>query len=805
MPYVKGETLRTKLDREKQLGIDEAVKITPEVADALDYAHRHGVIHRDIKPENILLHDGRPMVMDFGIALAVSAAAGGRMTETGLSVGTPHYMSPEQAAAERHITARSDIYSLGCVLYEMLAGEPPHTGASVQQILLRIAGEEAPPVSQVRRNVPPNVAAALAKALEKVPADRFETARAFAGALTNPAFTTASAVHAAPAALPRLRLATCSLGAACVVLAGLATWGWLRPGPPQPVKQFSTSLRTQWEYLSITTAISPDGSEIVYADSTIDQLFLKRGTDLEPHPLPGTEGGLGPFFSPDGAWIGFFANGRLLKMPSAGGATTLLADSAGTPFPQGAWLDDGTIVYQGPNNQLRRVSTGGGPAQVLTRRSELRPWTDWPRALPDSRGVLFTRCSGRCDSTGVYVYDLRRDTVRLLYDGAVGAGYAPPGYVLYLTRDGRLLAAPWDNDRLAPTGPAVPVLEGIHSPNFVMSPSGTALYVLGAGSVFEDQSAPNAEAIWVSRTGRVEPVDPAWRFNTGTTNWGLSLSPDGHRLAIRLHTEAGQNIWIKQLPAGPLSRLTFYRDEDRAPRWSPDGKLVTFLSARPVGADTGQQMGTVWNRAADGTGEPRLVWGKGPESWTQGFWSPDGKWLILRGAGPANLWGGRDIYIVQPGTDSVARPLLATTDYDEQGPAISPDSRWIAYVSNETGTDEVFVRPFPGIDRGKWQISRGAVASAPLWAHHGHELFYAARDTMMWVTITPGPPFQAGEPRPLFIFPDGVGTGVVAGDMDISPDDRRFIMVRRLPAPPKLLQLVMVENLMAAVKAKVEH
>jgi len=189
MPYVEGETLRNKLDREKQLGVDEAVKLTTEVADALDYAHRHGVIHRDIKPENILLHDGRPMVADFGIALAVSAAAGGRMTETGLSLGTPHYMSPEQATAEKEITARSDVYSLASVLYEMLAGQPPHLGGSAQQIIMKIVTDQARPVTELRKAVPPNVAAALAKALEKLPADRFDSARAFAEALGNTHFT----------------------------------------------------------------------------------------------------------------------------------------------------------------------------------------------------------------------------------------------------------------------------------------------------------------------------------------------------------------------------------------------------------------------------------------------------------------------------------------------------------------------------------------------------------------------------------------------------------------------------------------
>ena len=204
MPFIEGETLRAKLDRESQLGVEEAVRITTQVADALDYAHRHGVIHRDIKPENILMHDGRPMVADFGIALAVSAAAGGRMTETGLSLGTPHYMSPEQATADKEITGRADIYSLASVLYEMLTGDPPHTGASAQQIIMKIITESAAPVTKARKNVPPNVAAALAQALEKLPADRFESAKAFAEALVNRAWTSAAMAEGGACGCDRL-------------------------------------------------------------------------------------------------------------------------------------------------------------------------------------------------------------------------------------------------------------------------------------------------------------------------------------------------------------------------------------------------------------------------------------------------------------------------------------------------------------------------------------------------------------------------------------------------------------------------
>jgi serine/threonine-protein kinase len=267
MPFIEGETLRDKLNRETQLGVDEAVRIAREVADALDYAHRHGVIHRDIKPENILLHDGRPMVADFGIALAVSAAAGGRMTETGLSLGTPHYMSPEQATAEKEISARSDVYSLASVLYEMLAGQPPHSGGSAQQIIMKIITEVAAPVTQLRKSVPPNVAAALGRALEKLPADRFASAKEFGDALANASFTIASSARgsATARAEPRrvARMVPLAIGAVLLIV---AAWGWFRPRPA-PTLHVSIHPLAGTNFLPNPrfAALSPDGQTVVFA------------------------------------------------------------------------------------------------------------------------------------------------------------------------------------------------------------------------------------------------------------------------------------------------------------------------------------------------------------------------------------------------------------------------------------------------------------------------------------------------------------------------------------------------------------
>jgi serine/threonine-protein kinase len=393
MPYIEGETLRTKLDREKQVGIEEAVKITTEVADALDYAHRHGVIHRDIKPENILLHDGRPMVADFGIALAVSAAAGGRMTETGLSLGTPHYMSPEQATAEKDITARSDIYSLASVLYEMLTGTPPHSGGSAQQIIMKIVTEEVAPVTRMRKAVPPNVAAAVSKALEKLPADRFDSARAFAEVLANPGFTSATTSARVPAA-SRPNRVTAVLGALVVLLAVALAWALWRgasPGAAASVVRFTvpvtsdsgdTSARGIIRRFSFKRlAFSPDGRRLVYEASERGHNVLyerQLGRDAEVRLSPADTGNSAlPFFSPNGAWLGFVAgrgdHWELRRMSLADRSVQTIGSLDSLGLVNGfAWGDDGMIVAAS-GDKLYRIPASGGSWTVRNWFTELRP------------------------------------------------------------------------------------------------------------------------------------------------------------------------------------------------------------------------------------------------------------------------------------------------------------------------------------------------------------------------------------------------------------------------------------------------
>jgi Tol biopolymer transport system component len=375
------------------------------------------------------------------------------------------------------------------------------------------------------------------------------------------------------------------------------------------------------------------------------------------------------------------------------------------------------------------------------------------------------------------------------------------------------MAAPWDNAALASTGRPVPVLDGIQAPGFLVSGEGTAYYLLGR-SEFAPGPVPNAVVVWVDRTGRVEPVDSTWQVNTGGTDngsigtdWGLALSPDGRRVALSLLTDLGTDIWIKQVPTGPVSRLTLYAGADRSPAWTPDGRAITFLSDRPISNISTPKANpfNVWEQAADGTGEARLLWGKdGP---TDAFWSPDGQSLVLGATRSTGASAQAEILAARPGVDSLARRIEVATGSNATGAALSPDSRWLAYVSNEQGANEVFVRPFPDVNGGKWQVSSGG-GSAPLWAHNGRELFYVASGKMNVVRIHPGPPFSAEPPRILFTIPDRVRAGSpVRGTFSITPDDQRFLMVRDnkwedMAGTPTL---VVVQNFFDELRAKLER
>ncbi len=803
MPFIDGETLRSKLDRETQLGIDEAVEITTAVADALDYAHRNGVIHRDIKPENILLHDGRPMVADFGIALALSAAAGGRMTETGMSLGTPHYMSPEQATAEKEITARSDVYSLGSVLYEMLTGDPPHTGSSAQQIIMKIVTDTARPVTELRKSVPTNVAAATAKSLEKLPADRFASAAEFGAALVNPGFTIAGGAVggvAAGGAAGISRRAFAGVAALAMICFAAALWGWLgRPTPPGPSRYALAPLPfNSAGYLGRQVTLSPDGATIVYMDSVGGfQLWIKTEDQAEAVPLTGTANGFGPQFSPDGAWVAFASEGKIKKVPRLGGSPVTIGDSAAGGGL--AWLDDGTILYRGSGESsttLRTVTSEGVP---------LREWNDSLFAgegavhlagLPGGGAALVSLCGETCITSRLVVLDLTSGAMRPVMGDVISAWPVGKDRVVFVRPDGGVFLGQFDARNARFRAPPVPVLEGVEvnssgAAGFVAARNGTALYRLGDGSATDGQLV---QALWVTREGVASQIDSNWTWqHTGQNNNGIALSPDGGRLAVATRDGGKEDLYVKQLEHGPFTRLTF-DGRARRPVWSRNGKDVWYTSMDSTGL-------SLYRRRADGTGSPALILDLA-DNVEEVIETPDTAVMIVRTSATGGT-SGRRIYIFRPaeGTgDSALTPLLDSPDYSQIAPALSPDGRWLAYTSDESGRNEVYVRPFPNVDNGRWQVSRDG-GNEPVWAHSGRELFFRSnragrRGSIVAVPILPGQAFVMGDQKEL--FPDRFRRDPYHAQYVVTPNDRRFIFVElkregqsdavAAPAPPVLAQ-----------------
>jgi eukaryotic-like serine/threonine-protein kinase len=782
MPFIDGETLRSKLDRETQLGIDESVAIAASVADALDYAHRHGVIHRDIKPENILLHDGRPVIADFGIALAVSAAAGGRMTETGLSLGTPYYMSPEQATAKKEISGRSDIYSLASVLYEMLTGEPPHMGNSAQQIIMKIITEEVQPVARLRKSVPPNVAAAVAKALEKLPADRFDSAAAFAQALRDARFATA---HAANDQMPpsqqrawlrdRRSLTALSLTGIALVALGAAILGKNEQSGsigPDDVVRATLSLGDSVAVRAIgniRVAISPDGKRIAFigASSLDYALWVRDFSHTRARQLPNTEGAFAPFFSPDGESIGFFtASGSRTMMKAidvtSGVVRTVVEDSV-AQWGGADWADDGNIYFTDAAYGLSRISAEGGAIKRIARADSAQGYfeLDYPDVLPGSHFATATIWRNT-SALRIGLIDLDKGTVTDLMPGSY-ARYVPPDLLAVGTPDGRILVAPFDPRKGKLTRSPSVVLADVQSEwesntvQFAVSFNGTLLYQTAVGL--------RSGLVWVDRKGQQTFIDST--LTDVTPN--AALSPDASQVAVtRSESSTSTQLWIKHLATGTLSRLSFDFTHADRPVWTPDGKAIAFLGQR-------DDRRTAWVRPANGNGTAQpAVPGSIPLD--EILYDPTGRYTLLRTEGAGVIAGGRKLMVLRNGVDTIPQ-LLIKSPYDHYAMSISPDGKWLAFTSTESGTPEVHVRPFPNVDAARYVISQGG-GDASLWSRNGRELFFRGPHGQMFaVPVTTGSRFTHGKPQLLFAG-NGLGVQFFYRSYDVHPDGKRFLMVR---------------------------
>jgi serine/threonine-protein kinase len=773
MPYVEGESLRDRLERDRQLPVEEAVRIASEVAEALEYAHEHGVIHRDVKPENILLHAGRPLVADFGIALAVNVGGGHRMTETGLSLGTPHYMSPEQATGDAHVGPGTDVYALGCVLYEMLVGDPPYIGSTPQMILGKIISGGPASATEVRSAVPANVDAVIRKALEKLPADRFGSAADFRAALADPGFRHGAEMAAAGARGRSSRPVGLAGWGVATVLAVALGWTALQPDPEPLVRQSSLAVG-QGMFPVEWLALSPDGSSLVMAvrdAAGLIRLAVRRSDELDFRVLPGTDRPADPIVSPDGREVAYASSqtGELMVASLDGGSPRPVAQGAGCCL---RWSDDGFIYYQGPEGGISRVSDRGGMPEPVTEPEDPEQHVYFHRSADGGIGLFSNSRPGVVSQ--IVAMDMESGRQEVLAQG-IRSYLTPNNDLVFLSSDGRLMAAPFDAGELRLASSPVPVIENIGMR------VGDGMYTLSASGDFVfwraqvEGAIDQRELVWVTRSGETMSVASDWK---GQFEF-VALSPDGSRLAVNMGVEDNSAIWMKELDGTPPRMLTFEEGSNRRPAWTPDGRSVIFISDRQ--GDTRD----VWSLDVDGVAAPELLLDR-PITVDEAVWSNDGQWLVHR---TGRSGEERDLFAWRAGPDSLTVPASTAPVVDEVSPALSPDGNWLAYVSNETGQYEVWIRPFPETQAGRRQISVEG-GTEPVWSRDGRELFYRSQGRMMAVSVQTAPTFSTGEVRDLFST-TGYQASALHASYDVSLDGSRFLMIRQ---PEASFELIHIQN-----------
>jgi serine/threonine-protein kinase len=527
-------------------------------------------------------------------------------------------------------------------------------------------------------------------------------------------------------------------------------------------------------------AISPDGRRIVYVGpgQRGSQLWVREHDQLTSSPIAGTDGAISPFFAPDGRQIGFIVGGKTVRTVSLdGGPTLTLTDSANTTG--GDWGPDGYLYFE-VDSGIARIRAAGGPIEpVYNISARKEAGAEWPVVLPGAKGIVFRtrRANQAIGDFQILAMPLPAGEPHVVMRG-VFARYSPTGHLLVITADGKLVAVPFDLDKLAVAGPPIGLLEGIgietggFATNLALSATGTLVYTTG--------SATRArQPVWVTRDGLESPVDSSWQPQGVIA--AFALSPDARTLAVELQQSGNGEIWVKQIPVGPFSRLTFGDTSNIRPTWTADGRSLVYVG------NAGTNGGTPTSRRADGTGTAETLL-RSPFAFGQAFETKDGRWLVLRRS--YFEAGSGDIYAVRKG-DSTLVPL-ATSPATEGKAAVSPDGRWVAYVSDESGVTEVYVRPFPDAASARWQVSI-AGGNDPVWAHSGRELFYrSAANVLMSVAVRPGDTFSFDQPRRLFSTQPYVAIGPIQS-YDVSPDDKRFLFLRET-APNERNELIVVQN-----------
>ena len=785
MELVEGDTLAERLAN-GPIPLADAISVARQVADALQAAHDKGIVHRDLKPANVAFTATYQVkVLDFGLAKSVDPADVGlprasahttrtpptpvATTQAGMVMGTVAYMAPEQARGKL-ADKRCDVWAFGCVLYEMLAGKRAFEEASIADTLALVLNGE-PDWAALPPATPPSIRALLRGCLEKDRQVRISDFAAASFVLKDPlALGGGSTPVETPRAEPLWRRLALTIAAAAIAagLAAYATRVAMRPSPPRvtwtaiaPSGPASLSING----IDRDVAISPDGSRIVYVGNGGTQLFVRAFEAVEPVAIATGSQLRGVFISPDGQWVGFVEDNILKKAAISGGPALTVTPLRAGSLRGATWLEDDTIVFATTANQsgLERVSAEGGESTVLTRPDRDRGEVDhmWPEALPGGRGILFTITAGSLDAAQVAVLDLRTGEHRVLVRGGTHAQYSASGHLVY-TAGGTLRAARFDLARLQMGDSPVTVL-----PRLVTTTAGAGDYAVAADGtlVYVDtqqaEMAGTRSLVWVDRQGGEQPIGAPARAYVYPR-----LSPDGTRIAVYLE-EQDNDIWIWDLARATLTRTTFEPGNDQQPVWTPDGRRLLFASVRAGGVQN-----LFW-QPADGSGAAeRLTEGPNPQLPTTV--SPDGSMVVFYELNPGT---GRDLMRLM--LDGLRVEPLLQTRFEERNADISPDGRWVAYESDTSGRFEIYVRPFPNVNDGQWQISAGG-GNRPLWGPDGGELFYLATDgTLMRVDVhASGATWNASSPEEQ-LTPRYFTAGGIARTYDVSRDGRRFLMIRQ--------------------------
>jgi Tol biopolymer transport system component/predicted Ser/Thr protein kinase len=778
LELVEGPTLDERL-RQGPLPVADVLTISRHLVDAVAAAHTRGILHRDLKPANIkVLPDGTIKVLDFGLAKALTPEPS--VLDANLSAAAPHvllgtaaYMSPEQVRGQR-VDARADIWACGCIIFEMLTGTRAFSGDTVPEILARVV-EREPAFSLLPAGTPPALRRLLRRTLEKDPSRRLGYI-GDARLELDDAVSDEAVEAPPPARLGAGVLAAALVGALMVGGAvGAIVVGRSSTAPPATASWFTISLGTGEAPVTgfqPMLALSPDGRTMVYRarKDGITRLYRRALDRLEAMPIAGTEEGTGPFFSPDGRWLGFDSDGVLKRVALAGGLPVEIGAAPGGVTAD--WLPDDTIVYAtNTSRTLQRVPASGGPPEAITSLDAARGDTLHllPQALADGRRLLFTIVAGR--ARHIAVLDLQSREVRVITDGSNGR--LATDRTLVFARDGVLWSVPVDPSSLALTGVAAPVIEGIeHTDNtvlhFAASAEGSIAY-LPAG-----QNLPGLQRlVWLDRAGRETPagLDPG-PFTR------VSLSPDGTRLALAMTDRGNTDIWVADPERRTMSRLTIEPTIEAMPTWSPDGR-VAFRSEREGPG--------IFQRAWQGAGPVERVTTTDGPIHSPYSWTPDGKTLLLA---LFRSFNRQAIASVTP-PDPTVRVLL-DGDYAQLDPNVSPDGRWMAYQSDETGRFEVYVRPYPEVGRGRWRVSTNG-GTSPRWSRDGAEMFYYDGSGLISVPVrTTGESLTMG--RPSTLFQVVVFGGRLGPDYEIGPDGRFLFIVPGPPAVARDSHVVYVQH-----------